>query len=91
MPNTAKRYSPKSSQPLKRKPVVGSTQRTATSPQLELQPYFPVTDTELAIVTRLIRVMRKKHYRGVGSLGPFLKWLVYQETKNPFLGYFWAV
>ena len=46
-----------------------------------------VSDDELAVVTRLIRVMRQQDPRGSYWLGPFIEWLLYLDADNPDLAY----
>lgn len=55
--------------------------------RMELPEHFQVTAPELAVLTRLIRVMRQKDNRGAYWLGPFIEWLLYLDITEPNLDY----
>ncbi len=55
--------------------------------RLELPEHVTLSDGELAVFTRLIRVMRQKDERGPYWLGPFIEWLLYLDATDPDLNY----
>src|SRR5579872_6602667 len=61
--------------------------KRAAAPRLELPDHFRVSDAELAVLSRLVRVMRQKDNRGAPWLGPFIEWLLYRDTTDPNLNY----
>jgi hypothetical protein len=54
---------------------------------LELPQHFHVTEAELPVLSRLVRVMRQKDNRGAPWLGLFIEWLLYRENWNALLTY----
>ena len=66
--------------------------KSARKPKAALKPvalpeHIHVSNDELAVVTRLIRVMRQRDPRGRCWLGPFIEWLLYLDAANPDLTY----
>jgi hypothetical protein len=41
----------------------------------------------MAVLSRLVRVMRQKDERGVPWLGPFIEWLLYRDATDTSLNY----
>jgi hypothetical protein len=64
-----------------------SRRAAAPKPQVELPERIHVTDGELAVFTRLARVMRQTDERGAYWLGPFIEWLLYLDITDPDLNY----
>ena len=68
--------------------VPTKTRKNATGASLiELPEHFKVTEPELAVLSRLVRVMRQKDSRGAYWLGPFIEWLLYLDVTSPGLDY----
>jgi hypothetical protein len=57
------------------------------APILELPEHVKVSEAELAVLSRLVRVMRQKDDRGAPWLGPFIEWLLYRDATEPNLNY----
>jgi hypothetical protein len=66
-----------------------ATKRKAAPPVpiLELPDHFKITEAELPVLSRLVRVMRQKDNRGIPWLGLFIEWLLYRENWSSDLTY----
>jgi len=67
--------------------VATKSASTIPAPAITVPKHFKVTEPELAVLSRLVRVMRQGDNRGAYWLGPFIEWLLYLDTTSPELEY----
>src|SRR5665213_1076821 len=57
------------------------------APAITVPKHFKVTEPELAVLSRLVRVMRQRDNRGAYWLGPFIEWLLYLDIASLDISY----